>query len=236
MPKFITWYFLLYLIFFSMDCFSQELEVEKEVDTKYREDQFYVGATYNLISSVPSGVQIRGLSGGFQFGFLRDMPVNQDRNIAIAIGLGFSFDEYGQTLFIGEELDNKTIFTVLNNADVEYTRNRFSTSTVEIPLEFRWRSSTASSYRFWRVYGGLRAGYTYWYKSTFKQDGNTVVQTNIPEFDKFRLGATISFGYNTFNLYAYYSINPFFKDAAVTTDGQNVEFRTIKVGLMFYLL
>jgi hypothetical protein len=235
MPKFFIWYFLLYLALFPMECFSQEKVVEKEVDNKYREDQFYVGATYNLITNVPSGVQIRGLSGGFQFGYLRDMPVNEIRNIAIAIGVGLSFDEYGQTLFIGEDQEDKTIFTVLDDADVDYTRNRFSTSTIEVPLEFRWRSSTASSYRFWRVYGGLRAGYAYWYKSTFKQGGNNVVQTNISEFDKFRLGATFSFGYNTFNFFAYYSINPFFKDA-VTTDGQNVEFRTIRVGLMFYIL
>jgi hypothetical protein len=49
--------------------FAQSITSNDDIDTKYREDQFYIGATYNLLSDVPSGVKIRGLSGGIQFGF-----------------------------------------------------------------------------------------------------------------------------------------------------------------------
>ena len=89
------------------------------------------------MADVPTGVKIRGLSGGIQFGFLRDMPLNKRRNVAIAIGAGLSFNVYGQLLFIGEEADGKTIFTVLDDQDVDFTRNSFSTSTVEVPVELR---------------------------------------------------------------------------------------------------
>src|SRR5690606_6023621 len=99
----------------------------------------------------------------------------------------------------------------------------------------RWRTSTASSYKFWRIYGGVRIGYAYYYKATFKQANNNVNQTKIPEFDPLRLSATVSVGYNSFNFFASYSINPFFKNA-VTVAGENVDFRTLKVGLMFYIL
>ena len=214
---------------------SQDTIPETDTDTRYREDQFYLGATYNLLSNVPSGVVVRGLSGGFQFGYLRDMPINDRRNIAVALGLGLSFNEYGQNLFIGERANEETIFTVLDAKEVNYTRNRFSTSAIEAPFEFRWRTSTPENYRFWRIYAGFKVGYVYWYKATFKQSGNNVNQTNIPEFEKIRFGTTLSFGYNSFNFFAYYSINPFFKDA-VTTDGEAVNFRTIRVGLMFYIL
>jgi hypothetical protein len=226
---------LLFVMFFTFQGSAQDTIPKSPADAKYREDQFYAGATYNLITDVPSGVSIRGLSGGFQFGYLRDMPLNKRRNIAIAVGGGLSFDEYGQTLFIGEDANESTIFTILDDQDVDFNRNRFSTSTIEAPIEIRWRTSTAESYKFWRVYTGFRVGYVYWYKSTFKQDGNTVTQTKIPEFDRLRLGATLGFGYNTFNFFVYYSINPFFKNA-VTTNGQNVNFKTIRVGLMFYIL
>lgn len=234
MPKLIKRYFLLFLMLYSIVSIAQDADSTSIEDERYREDQFYVGATYNLLSNVPSGVKIRGLSGGFQLGYLRDMPINKGRNIAVALGVGFAYDVYGQTLFIGEIEDKKTIFTVLDDK-VDFSRNSFSTSAIEIPLEFRWRSSTASSYRFWRVYGGIRAGYVYWYKSTFKAPGNNVNQTDIPEFNKLRLGATLSFGYNTFNFFVYYSINPFFKDAS-TTQTQHVKFRAVKVGLLFYIL
>ena len=235
MPKHSARYFLVILLLFFVEGIAQVVNPDIVEDLKYREDQFYIGATYNLLANTPSGVKVRGLSGGFQFGYLRDMPINERRNVAIALGVGLSFDEYGQTLFIGEAQNEQTIFTVLDEDEVEFSRNRFSTSTIEVPVEFRWRSSTASTYRFWRVYGGLRAGYVYWYRSTFKQANNNVYQTDIPEFEKLRMGATLSFGYNTFNFFVYYSINPFFKDA-VATDGQKVDIRTIRVGLMFYIL
>ncbi|QNJ97745.1 porin family protein [Constantimarinum furrinae] len=215
-------------------CVMAQDTIQSSPDTKYREDQFYIGATYNLITQVPDDVNIRGLSGGVHFGFVRDIPFNQRRNLAIAVGAGLSFDRYGQTLFIGETDSEKTIFSVLDD-DINYDTNRFSTAAIEAPIEFRWRTSTAESYKFWRIYAGLRVGYVYWYKSTFKQTDNNVNQTDIPEFDRTRLGLTLSFGYNTFNFYGYYSINPFFTNAA-TTDGQQVDFKTIKVGLIFYIL
>ena len=76
------------------------------------------------------------------------MPVNKRRNLAIAVGAGFALDEFGQSLFIGEDPDGKTIFTVLDDKVVDYTRNRFNTSIIEVPIEFRWRTSTPESYRF----------------------------------------------------------------------------------------
>lgn len=230
---------LFYLIILSpiFICAGQEVRgpFSKEIDSLYREDQFYFGINYNILSNKPVGVEIQGLSGGLQFGYLRDMPINKRRNVAIAIGAGLSFDTYGQNLFIGEENTGETIFTVLNSNEVNYDRNRISIYSIDAPIEFRWRSSTATTYKFWRVYAGMKVGYVYHYKSTFKQPNNEVFQTNIPEFEPLRLGATLSFGYNTFNLYAHYSINPFFKDA-FTTDGQSVELKTIKLGLMFYIL
>jgi hypothetical protein len=235
MHKSIRIYLYIFLALVSFNNIAQDSIPETYNDSKYREDQFYVGAVYNILTNVPGGVNIRGLSGGIQFGYLRDMPINKRRSLAIAVGAGLSFNEYGQTLFIGEKSTGETIFTVLDDQSVDYTRNRFNTYSVEAPIQFRWRSSTPDSYKFWRIYAGFKVGYVYWYKSTFKQPGNNVTQTDIPEFDNLRFGTTFSFGYNTFNFFASYSLNPFFKDAS-TTDGKEVNFKTIQVGLMFYLL
>ncbi len=228
-------FFYFFVALFATTAVAQDSIAHTTVDSVYREDQFYIGATYNLLMSVPSSVSLRGLSGGVQLGFVRDMPINKRRNIAVAVGAGIAFDQFGQNLFIGESEDGKTIFKVLNEANVNFTRNRFSMALIEAPIEFRWRSSTPTSYRFWRVYTGVRVGYAYWYQATFKQPGNTVYQSKIPEFDPLRLSATLSFGYNTFNFFASYSINPFFKDA-FTAEGEQVDFRTVKLGLMFYVL
>lgn len=224
-----------FLIFFAMSILAQDTIPEANLDKRYREDQFYVGISYNLLVNVPSNVNLRGVSGGIQFGFLRDMPINEERNVAIALGAGLAFDQYGNNLFIGERPDETTIFNVLDS-EVDFDTNRFSTITVEVPLEFRWRTSTPADDKFWRIYGGLRVGYTYYYRAFFSQTNNQVSQTDIPEFDNLRLGATLSFGYSTFNFYAYYSINPFFEDAVIEETGEAFEFRTLKIGVIFYIL
>ncbi len=224
----------IFISFLAAMAWAQEPVQPISADSLYREDQFYIGLTYNALLDIPSGVNSRGLSGGVQFGFLRDFPINKQRNLAIALGAGLAFDQFGDNLFIGETQTGETIFRVLDE-HVDFTRNRFNMALIEVPLELRWRTSTPSSYTFWRVYAGFRVGYAYWYKATFKQTGNNINQTKIPEFDPLRLSATLSFGYSTFNLFASYSINPFFKDAQ-TLDGEPVEIRALKLGLMFYIL
>lgn len=204
------------------------------IDSLYREDQFYIGLTFHLLHDLPEEVTQKGFSGGLHLGFIRDFPLNKRRNIAIGVGAGWSINTYGQELFIGEDLNGQTIFRDLNALEIEYDTNRFSTQLVELPLEFRWRTSVPESYRFWRIYTGLKLGYIYHFKSNFRQEGNQVVQTDVPELERFRLGTTFTFGYNTFNFHVYYNLNPFFKDAQLN----NTEFgiHTFKVGLMFYLL
>ncbi len=46
---------------------------------------------------------------------------------------------------------------------------------------------------------------------------------------------TVSLGYSTFNFYGYYELRPFFS-GATTTAGEMVDFKTLKIGLIFYIL
>ena len=225
--------YLLFLFFYSLTL-AQELIPQSEDDLCYREDQFYIGVSYNVFAFTPSGMNPEGISAGFQFGFLRDFPINKRRNLAIAIGAGFSYDQFGQNLFINENEQGTTSFEILAS-NQDFLRNRLSLSVVEAPIEFRWRSSTPSNYKFWRVYAGFRLGYTVWNQSSLKRFDETIKIQNITELEKLRMGASLSLGYNKFNLFAYYSINPFFNEDAVTNDGQKVNFHGIKMGLIFYI-
>lgn len=232
-PNFI----IILLSLFSLSTLSQEVTEQEAlvIDERYREDQFYIGIGYNLITEVPSELNIRGLSGGVHAGFIRDMPLNARRNIALGIGLGVAFDQYGQNLFIGEDQNDTTIFELLNENQVSFDTNRFSTAIVELPVEFRWRTSTSSSYKFWRIYTGVRIGYAYYYKASFSQSNNQVIQTDVPNFNKTRFTATLGFGYNKINFFAAYALHPFFEDA-VTSDGVNINFQPLKLGFIFYIL
>ncbi|MGA9589850.1 MAG: porin family protein [Salegentibacter sp.] len=202
------------------------------IDSLYREDQFYVGFSFNLLTNKPSVVSQSGFSGGLHLGVIRDFPLNKQRNIAIGAGVGWSINSYGQNLFIGEDTQGGSIFRSLKGVD--YNSNRFTTQLVEVPLQFRWRTSSPLTYKFWRVYTGLRLGYIYYFRSHFYQTGNRVVQTKVPELDRFRLGTTFTFGYNTFNFQFYYSLNPLFSSGKV--EGEDIGLSALKIGLMFYIL
>ncbi len=235
------WMLFVILSFVVSDAFGQELNAdndnlqkEKVLDSLYREDQFYVGLTFNLLWNTPSNIDQTGFSGGFHLGYTRDMPINKRRNVAIGLGLGYSINTYGQNLFIGEDEETgQSIFSSLE--DVEFDRNRFTTHLVEAPLEFRWRTSVPDTHKFWRIYTGLRLGYLYYFDSNFKQPGNQVGQTKIDELDRWRVGATFTFGWNTFNFHFYYSLNPLFDSNARVGD-EEVGFNAAKIGLMFYIL
>lgn len=203
------------------------------IDSLYREDQFYIGLTFNLISNKPESISQSGFSGGVQAGFTRDFPLNKRRNIAIAAGLGWSLNSYSHNLFIGEDTSGETIFRNLTS-DIDYSTNRFTMQLIEAPLEFRWRTSTVETYKFWRIYTGLKFGYVYHFKSNFVQPENQVVQTEVPELDRFRLGATFTFGYNTFNFHFYYSLNSLFPEAQL--NNEIIDVSVFRVGLMFYIL
>lgn len=230
-------YSILLLFLLPTYAFAQEAAVSPYLDMKYREDQFYAGFSYSMLGQLPSDMRLRGLSGALQVGFLRDMPLNKSRSIAIAAGVGLSFNRYGQNLFIGRDTDGELIYRILGKeGPVKYKSNRLGTYILEVPIQIRWRGSTADKYQFWRIYGGLTLGYVYWSRSTFVQPGNKVRITNISDLEKLRWSANISFGYNKINFFAKYDLNNLFQKDIYTTDGSLLEVRPLQFGFIFYIL
>jgi hypothetical protein len=215
---------------------AQEVNnIPQVVDSLYREDQVYFSFTYNIVDGEPSGIRSSQFSGGFHTGFIRDFPLNQRRNVAIGLGLGWSIDTYGQNLFIGKDPEsNNTRFEILDRSRIDFDTNRFTTQSIDLPIQFRWRTSTPETYKFWRIYTGFRPSYIYYFQSKFEQGGETYRESDVPELERLRLGATFTFGYNTFNFTFYYSLNSFFKEAEVGDD--KLDLKTFQVGLTFYLL
>jgi len=206
----------------------------KEVDSLYREDQFYIGLGINILGDMPAGMRQSGLSGGFYFGFIRDMPVNKRRNLSIGIGAGLAIDTYSQNLFIGEGENENTIFEVIGS-DIDYSTNRFSTQVIEIPVHLRWRTSNVGDpSSFWRIYSGINIGYMYYFRSTFEQENNKVQQTKLDELNRLRWNLHFSFGKSKINFFFNYSLNPLFD--GVDVDNAPVNVTVFKAGVIFYIL
>ncbi len=227
-------YYIFFLIFFSSWCFSQNSAHTLAIDTKYREDQFYATVTYNLLNNKPNGVSQNGFSSGFHLGFIRDMPINNKRNVALGIGLGLSSNSYNQNIQIASDNSNFS-FEVINETNINVTKNKFTTYLVEIPIELRWRTSNATDYDFWRIYTGFKMGYLVYNSTKFISDSNNFNLSNIEAFNTLQYGITLSAGYGIWNFHAYYSLNSIF-DNTTLLNNQSLDLSAFKLGLMFYIL
>lgn len=200
---------------------------------KYREDQFYLGLNYNLLLDLPDGVSQEGLSYGLMGGFIRDIPLNPACTFALGIGLGYGFSSYYTNLRAIREGDNIRYEILAGNAD--YKRNKLEMHLIEVPLEFRWRNSTRTEYKFWRIYGGLKLGYVAGSRSKFVTNSFKEAFKN-PDTENFRYGLMLNVGYNTFNLHVYYGLNSLFEDGIVIPGEQSLQMMPVHIGLIFYIL
>jgi len=224
-----------FFLFTVVNVFSQSTNPvlpSVKIDSLYREDQFYFGFTLNTLQNKPAGLTQDKFSSGFSLGFLRDMPINKKRTIAIAPGLGFSYNNYNQNLAITQP-NQIPVYTIID-PNISYNKNKFTQFLVEVPIEFRWRTSTYESHKFWRIYGGFKMGYLIYDKSVYEDAQGKIVVTNNKGFNKFQYGAYLSSGYNSINVYAYYGLNSLFQSAKTSTE--SIDMNSLNIGIMFYIL
>lgn len=204
-----------------------------KIDSLYREDQFYFAFTYNTLQKRPAGINQQKFSIGLAGGLLRDMPINKLRTKAFATGLGVSYNNYNENLGISGTAQNP-IYTILGTQS-NFDKNKFTQLLIDVPVEFRWRTSTFQSYKFWRIYGGMKFSYLAYSKSVLENGDGRVVITNNADFNKLLYGLYLSAGYNTFNVYAYYGLNPVFK-STTTIEGLKTDMKVMNIGVVFYIL
>lgn len=226
------------LLFFSVTALAQDTDALKKSDSivpdpHYREDQFYASISYDLINQKPKGYSQYSVPVGLAFGFLRDFPVNKARNKAIAIGLGYSYSNIKHN-FVVQEAAGKTNYSIISKS--EFDKNKLVLHYLEVPLEFRWRTSDSVSHQFWRIYTGMKLGYLIYGKAQYEPTANSSLKvTGDPNLNKVMGGVYIAAGYNTWNFYAYYGFTPLY-DNAFMESGAKINMHPIKLGLMFYIL
>ncbi|MDP3313597.1 porin family protein [Lutibacter sp.] len=219
--------FVIISFFLIQNSFSQE--VSDSIGIYYLEDQLYVSFHYNLIESAPKTLKSNGFSGGFSTGFVRDIPLNEDRNFGFGIGLGYVYSVFIQNLKIQNE-DGNSIFSIVE----DFSTNKLSYSALEIPVEMRWRTSDIKKYKFWRIYGGFKGYYVLQSNYKFVDENIKIKSKNISEIEKWSYGLTLSAGHGHWNLYLYYGLKPILKNVLNTNEGFHL--REMNIGLKFYIM
>lgn len=209
---------------------SQESGDSNTSDSRYLEDQFYAGVTYNFIVNGPNDASQRNFSYGLQAGFIKDIPLSTDRTVALGIGFGLGLNTYYSNIEASETANG--IEYAIRTTD--FKRSKLETHLVELPFEIRFRNSTPGEYKFWRLYTGIKFSYVYDARSKLVLDSekNSFKNTDV---EKFQYGITLNLGYNTFNIHAYYSLTNLFSDGT-TVNGENLNIKPLRIGLIFYIL
>lgn len=202
------------------------------LDSLYREDQFYFSFTYNILTNTPKEISQNKFSAGLSIGFLRDFPINEKRTVAIAAGFGYALHNYNYNLIVNDE-GVIPEYDIISDSTY-YEKNKLSLNYLDLPIEFRWRTSTMKSHKFWRVYTGVKLSYLFYSRAKFVGDGGKILVKNTDDLNKFRYGVYVAAGYNTWNLNVYYGLNPIFKRGSV--NGSSLDMSTVNIGLMFYIL
>ena len=226
--------FVLFLLLgISFPVLSQDTDTSSKLDTQYREDQIYFGITYNLLTQMPADMAQIGFSSGFHFGLIRDFPLNENRNVGLGIGLGYSGNSVNQNLLISENPGGSLSYSI-GSTDT-FSKNKFTMHLVELPFEVRFRSSTVDDYQFWRIYAGFKLGYLFHSTVKYKGQPSDYKIKPLDDFRTFHYGLTLSIGYDKFNAHLYYGLNPLFEDAA-KLNNEILDVRLIRIGLMLYIL
>jgi hypothetical protein len=197
---------------------------------KYLEDQLYVGISYNQLFNQPNTVIGSGFSYGLNAGYIKDISLVKSGRLALGIGIGYAFESFNHGYKI-----TKPNNTVIVDVDPNLVgTNGLKLHSLEFPFEFRWRTSTANKYKFWRIYTGFKISYNL--KNTLEYTTNNVLisYNNIERFNKIKYGLTLAAGYSTFNFSLYYGLTPLLKSAALGTNPINT--KVLKLGLIFYIL
>lgn len=223
---------ILFLLFSIFGSAQSGLDNTANRSSKYLEDQFYIGLGYNFLTDKPADVVQRSLSYNLQTGFIKDIPFNQRRNFGIGIGLGYATNSYYNNI-VASEVDNDIVYRVSDTSDFE--RNKLETHAIELPIELRWRTSTADEYKFWRIYAGAKLGYVFSGSSKMVSDSNKMRFSN-DDIQSFQYGLQLNFGYNTWNIQAYYGLNPLFKDGTTLENGEAIDINVLRIGIIFYIL
>ncbi len=193
------------------------------VDDKYFEDQIYLNLTYISLLNTPPPISQSGFSFGLGGGFIKDLPVNSRRNVAFGVGLGYGFNNY----YFNVRFENED-----PNEDRTTLNSKIMLHVVELPLEFRFRTSTATRYKFWRLYPGFKISYAFAENLTLGKDADFEVE-GVAQYNDFLYGLTFSAGYNKWNIHLYYGLN----DLITNAEGNDYEFAItdFRIGLVFYV-
>lgn len=202
--------------------------IAQEDAPTFREDQLYLSIAYPYFSNAPNTLIQNKLSYAFSVGFVRDMPINKQRSLAVGIGLGYDQATiYNNNLFTYAR--NNISATVIEGG---YQQNYLRMQSLAVPLELRWRNATETKHAFWRIHTGVSVHFPMQFKSYNKTSTGQINTTKLPSKGT-NLRWNVHFGFNTWNISIAHDMQPWATFGALNRE---FDMNFTKIGLIFYIL
>lgn len=203
---------------------EEKPRVEKELDRW--DDKILLELTNDMWLNLPEGVELSSPSVGFKAYFFTDYTFTQESIFSFAWGFGVSLDNvHSNAEFVSEEFDNGEVGPqILTPFDenYEYDLNKFVTTYLEIPIEFRL--ITKGKHPF-RLATGFRVGYLLKNHQKIIDTEGKRKYYGFDDLESWRYGVTARVGYSYLQLTGFYSLVPLVK--------RGTQVVPISVGLAF---
>ena len=173
---------------------------------------------------------------GLNLYFTWDIPLGNKKssNFAFSPGLGVSIHNVYTNARPVSYANDSTAFSSIEN--VSSRNNKFTTTHVEVPLEFRFRTNPDKFGRSWKAAVGLRLGILTTKNAKFKgtltdpNDNPITVKEkmlDIKGMSRYRVGPSVRLGYGNISIVGYMSLIDLFE----TNKGPKL--RPFSIGITF---
>lgn len=191
---------LLGLLFFSFGL----LHAQEDNDyTPESEDWIIYDLTYVMYANAPSGVEMNAWPSGHSISVMKDLVLGKS-NFSVAMGLGYTSNNFRSNVYLEVNPDGKTSFWVIDDGDLE--KNKVNLKYLEVPVELRFRTRPNARENFFRIYAGLRLGWRFGGYYQYETENVDIRYHEIDSFNDWRLGTYARIGYSNFSLYGYYGL------------------------------
>ncbi len=191
-------------------------------------DRLILEVNYTNWLGTPKGIKSDWKCAGFAFALMFDKPFGAS-NFSFGFGAGIYIHNYSSNANFVYKLDslNSTVKTSLVPKTIPYIANRYNERLVEIPLELRFRTKTATMFKM--MLGG-KIGYVVSdFRKTDDADGR-IRHYNLQDINRLRYAVVFRIGIEQVCLTASY----YFSEVFTNNGPQGVNPYSIGIAIIPY--
>ncbi len=185
-------------------------EGEKKEARNKHQDHMLIDFGYETFTSRPNFTNYEWYNNGLNIQLFYDKLFGQS-GFSGAIGIGFSTQSYYSDSQIRRDTNASSLYSNWLRTDKAYEHNKVSTSWVEVPVEFRYRSKLDDLGYRWKFSVGAKLGYLFDTHDKLVDKNNVKYKTYyFPDMNTVRFGLVARAGYGKVNFTTFFSLTEFF--------------------------